>query len=272
MRVSSNKGCILSLADKNPERRDSGWGDLREKFHPQVAQSKQTSALNVWKSGEALFFIAQPESAYPKCDGEQNMRFEPFTDWYQNLMQIYNFAAKATRKTSFVLLVDASADPRCSPGSRRIIVNTPYLPICVRQTTPQPPQFLSLKDPSAYHSKTPGKQQRYLGSERLRFRDHLSDHIHTRGATRGLFWDGPRHFEPRSDDTSAGTPSSNFNRRIFGPDGFNVHQILLHGGSSLESGFESGTLRPEVEILPPGHRGPTGTLCYTGDCACGITR
>ncbi|GBM19274.1 hypothetical protein AVEN_133760-1, partial [Araneus ventricosus] len=32
-------------------------------------------------------------------------------------------------------------------------------------------------------------------------------------ATRGLFWDGPRNFEPRSDDeddTSAGTPSPNF--------------------------------------------------------------
>ncbi|GBM56653.1 hypothetical protein AVEN_123136-1 [Araneus ventricosus] len=32
-------------------------------------------------------------------------------------------------------------------------------------------------------------------------------------ATRGLFWDGPRNSEPRSDDednTSAGTPSPNF--------------------------------------------------------------
>ncbi|GBM74784.1 hypothetical protein AVEN_38714-1 [Araneus ventricosus] len=30
-------------------------------------------------------------------------------------------------------------------------------------------------------------------------------------ATRGLFWDDPRNFEPRSeDDTTAGTPSPNF--------------------------------------------------------------
>ncbi|GBO24501.1 hypothetical protein AVEN_145064-1 [Araneus ventricosus] len=32
-------------------------------------------------------------------------------------------------------------------------------------------------------------------------------------ATRGLFWDGPRNFEPRSDDeddTCADTPSPNF--------------------------------------------------------------
>ncbi|GBN84815.1 hypothetical protein AVEN_212101-1, partial [Araneus ventricosus] len=32
-------------------------------------------------------------------------------------------------------------------------------------------------------------------------------------ATRGLFWDGPRNFEPRSDDEDgicAGTPSPNF--------------------------------------------------------------
>ncbi|GBN91404.1 hypothetical protein AVEN_111245-1 [Araneus ventricosus] len=32
-------------------------------------------------------------------------------------------------------------------------------------------------------------------------------------ATRAIFWDGPRSFEPRSDDegdTSAGTPSQNF--------------------------------------------------------------
>ncbi|GBN65774.1 hypothetical protein AVEN_53941-1 [Araneus ventricosus] len=29
-----------------------------------------------------------------------------------------------------------------------------------------------------------------------------------------------------------------------------------HGGSSVESGFERGTLRPEAETLPPGHYGP----------------
>ncbi|GBM12589.1 hypothetical protein AVEN_146772-1 [Araneus ventricosus] len=32
--------------------------------------------------------------------------------------------------------------------------------------------------------------------------------------------------------------------RTFGPDGFNVYQTRLHGGSSLESGFEPRILRP----------------------------
>ncbi|GBN03466.1 hypothetical protein AVEN_141153-1 [Araneus ventricosus] len=44
--------------------------------------------------------------------------------------------------------------------------------------------------------------------------------------------------------------------RAFGRDGFNVHQARLHGGSSVESGFKPVTLRPEVETIPPGHRGP----------------
>ncbi|GBM96603.1 hypothetical protein AVEN_31039-1 [Araneus ventricosus] len=70
-------------------------------------------------------------------------------------------------------------------------------------------------------------------------------------ATRMLFWDGPRHSEQKSDDendTRAGTAFSKLPRhtsgRTFGPDGFNVHQASLHGGSLVKSGFESETLRP----------------------------
>ncbi|GBM35186.1 hypothetical protein AVEN_189938-1 [Araneus ventricosus] len=39
----------------------------------------------------------------------------------------------------------------------------------------------------------------------------------------------------------------------FGPDGFHVHQTLLHGGSSMEPGSEPGTLRSQnrdVTIRP----------------------
>ncbi|GBM01970.1 hypothetical protein AVEN_269572-1 [Araneus ventricosus] len=50
-----------------------------------------------------------------------------------------------------------------------------------------------------------------------------------------------------------GTPSPNFRTTPTGehlaPDGFNVHWIPLHGGSSMESGFESGTLRPQIRSL-----------------------
>ncbi|GBN47309.1 Phosphoacetylglucosamine mutase [Araneus ventricosus] len=50
------------------------------------------------------------------------------------------------------------------------------------------------------------------------------------------------------DDTSAGHPlaklSHHTSERTFGPDRFNVHQTRLHSGSSVESGFEPGTLRP----------------------------
>ncbi|GBM84696.1 hypothetical protein AVEN_93078-1 [Araneus ventricosus] len=59
---------------------------------------------------------------------------------------------------------------------------------------------------------------------RLEEQQYLNDTLHllTQGldiltsrfeVTRGLFWDGPRNFEPRSDDdddTLAGTPSPNF--------------------------------------------------------------
>ncbi|GBM34476.1 hypothetical protein AVEN_106715-1 [Araneus ventricosus] len=35
----------------------------------------------------------------------------------------------------------------------------------------------------------------------------------------------------------------------FGPDRLKVHQTLLHGGSSVESGFEPGTFRPQGRDL-----------------------
>ncbi|GBM29554.1 hypothetical protein AVEN_206396-1 [Araneus ventricosus] len=67
--------------------------------------------------------------------------------------------------------------------------------------------------------------------------------------TRGLFRDGPRNFEPRSDDeddTRAGTPSPNFSAT---PEGgrlattYDLAGNRPHGGTSMESGFEPATLR-----------------------------
>ncbi|GBM09731.1 hypothetical protein AVEN_101783-1 [Araneus ventricosus] len=66
---------------------------------------------------------------------------------------------------------------------------------------------------------------------------------------------GPRSFEHWTDDkndTFTGTPSPNFratNGRIFDPEGCNVHQVHLHGGSSMESGFETRTLRARSRVL-----------------------
>ncbi|GBO42928.1 hypothetical protein AVEN_158654-1 [Araneus ventricosus] len=39
--------------------------------------------------------------------------------------------------------------------------------------------------------------------------------------------------------------------RAFEPDGLNAHHVRLHGGSSAESGFEPGTLRPQSRDLTP---------------------
>ncbi|GBM82288.1 hypothetical protein AVEN_214686-1 [Araneus ventricosus] len=71
-------------------------------------------------------------------------------------------------------------------------------------------------------------------------------------ATRGPFWDGPRHFEMRSDNennTSTGTPSPNFRTtptggRLTHDARFNMHQAHIHSGSSVELGFEPGMVRP----------------------------
>ncbi|GBO29352.1 hypothetical protein AVEN_149995-1, partial [Araneus ventricosus] len=74
-------------------------------------------------------------------------------------------------------------------------------------------------------------------------------------ATRGLFWDGPRHFGPRSDgedDTRADTPSPNFRTTSEGGYLATTYDLTatgpIHGGSSVESGFEPGSLR--LELLP----------------------
>ncbi|GBN69097.1 hypothetical protein AVEN_17298-1, partial [Araneus ventricosus] len=73
--------------------------------------------------------------------------------------------------------------------------------------------------------------------------------------TPGLFWDGPRSFEPRSDDEadlitsflslaptslqpSAPHKWGRFIHVIFG-----VNRPHKHGGPSVESGFELGALR-----------------------------
>ncbi|GBM91409.1 hypothetical protein AVEN_204279-1 [Araneus ventricosus] len=80
-------------------------------------------------------------------------------------------------------------------------------------------------------------------------------------ATRGLFWDGPRNFEPRSDDeddTRADKPLSKLplhtNGWTFGHYLWFSVQQALHGRSSLESGFEKGASAPKAEKLSIGYR------------------
>ncbi|GBN31429.1 hypothetical protein AVEN_84786-1 [Araneus ventricosus] len=74
-------------------------------------------------------------------------------------------------------------------------------------------------------------------------------------ATRRLFLEGTRNFEPRSDDETTleiAPPlqtSAPHQREDVWPDRFNVHQICSHGGSSVESGFEPGTLLPQGRDL-----------------------
>ncbi|GBN54889.1 hypothetical protein AVEN_19154-1 [Araneus ventricosus] len=62
-------------------------------------------------------------------------------------------------------------------------------------------------------------------------------------ATRGLFWNGPRYFEPWSDDED--DTLSKFPRhtswRAFRLDGFDGHKTRLHSGSSMESDVKPGT-------------------------------
>ncbi|GBN66531.1 hypothetical protein AVEN_80740-1 [Araneus ventricosus] len=77
-------------------------------------------------------------------------------------------------------------------------------------------------------------------------------------ATRGLFCYGPRNFELQSDDEDD-TPSPNFHATPTG-DVWPLHMIQsatdpIHGGSSVESGFESGTLRPQCRDLTYRPRG-----------------
>ncbi|GBN05801.1 hypothetical protein AVEN_88105-1 [Araneus ventricosus] len=82
-------------------------------------------------------------------------------------------------------------------------------------------------------------------------------------ATRGLFRDGPRNFEPRSDDednTSAGTPSPRFRATPAGGRLATTHDLACSRPHTRRIfsgiGFVSN-LRPsgpEVETLPLGHR------------------
>ncbi|GBL76517.1 hypothetical protein AVEN_48812-1 [Araneus ventricosus] len=79
-------------------------------------------------------------------------------------------------------------------------------------------------------------------------------------ATRGLFWDGPRNFEPRSDDeddTRAGTPSPNFHATPTGGRLATTRDLACPYSADLQwkrvSNLElSG---PKAETLPLGHRG-----------------
>ncbi|GBM84582.1 hypothetical protein AVEN_187992-1 [Araneus ventricosus] len=71
-------------------------------------------------------------------------------------------------------------------------------------------------------------------------------------ATRGLLWDRPRHFEPRSDDednTCADTPSPNFCTTPTGGCLTPYATDPTHDGSSVESGFEPGALRSRSRDL-----------------------
>ncbi|GBN24773.1 hypothetical protein AVEN_146830-1 [Araneus ventricosus] len=82
-------------------------------------------------------------------------------------------------------------------------------------------------------------------------------------AARGLFWDRPYNFEPRSDhedDTSTGTPSPNFLASSVGGHLATTdvtctrpaHMAVLRWNrvSNLEPSCS------KVEILPPGHYSP----------------
>ncbi|GBM92038.1 hypothetical protein AVEN_5499-1 [Araneus ventricosus] len=91
-------------------------------------------------------------------------------------------------------------------------------------------------------------------------------------ATRGLFWDGPHNFEPRSDDeddTSAAPPlqASTSHQR---EDDWPLRMISratgpIHGGSSVESGLEHGILRPQSRDFTTRSPRPLRYLCATGD-------
>ncbi|GBM22590.1 hypothetical protein AVEN_182190-1 [Araneus ventricosus] len=78
--------------------------------------------------------------------------------------------------------------------------------------------------------------------------------------TRGLFWDGPLTFEPRSDEMTTSElalQSPNFRTTpaegTFDPDRFNTYQTCLQ---AVHRKNRVSNLEPsEVETLPPIHRG-----------------
>ncbi|GBO43576.1 hypothetical protein AVEN_271754-1, partial [Araneus ventricosus] len=78
----------------------------------------------------------------------------------------------------------------------------------------------------------------------------------------GYFWDGPRNFEPRSDDeddTCAATPSPNFhaiNGRQFAHYGrFSVPQAPYMAYLYWNRVSNPEPFDPKAETLPQGHRG-----------------
>ncbi|GBM83943.1 hypothetical protein AVEN_74042-1 [Araneus ventricosus] len=79
-------------------------------------------------------------------------------------------------------------------------------------------------------------------------------------ATRGLFWDGPRNFEPLSGDALAGSQSPNFRTthtavRLASYAGFSVQQAQYTTDLQWNrvSGLEPSG--PRAGTLPLGHRG-----------------
>ncbi|GBN61340.1 hypothetical protein AVEN_265253-1, partial [Araneus ventricosus] len=77
-------------------------------------------------------------------------------------------------------------------------------------------------------------------------------------ATRGLFWDGPRNFEPRSDDeddTCAGTPSPNFHATPTGGRLATTHDLACNRPHTrrIFSGIGSRTWNPLAPKPRPYH-------------------
>ncbi|GBM50095.1 hypothetical protein AVEN_223304-1 [Araneus ventricosus] len=76
-------------------------------------------------------------------------------------------------------------------------------------------------------------------------------------ATRWLFLKGPRHFEPRSDDEDAPAPSflAAPAEDVRSPaEDLARNRPTIKDGSSVESGFEPGTLRSrsrDLTATPP---------------------
>ncbi|GBO31994.1 hypothetical protein AVEN_244599-1 [Araneus ventricosus] len=78
-------------------------------------------------------------------------------------------------------------------------------------------------------------------------------------ATRGLFYNGPCHFEPWSDDEdSASTGTRLFKRRTTPAGGRFAPTYDFAGGGlicAVGSGLEPEALRSEAETLPLSHHG-----------------
>ncbi|GBM65191.1 hypothetical protein AVEN_130588-1 [Araneus ventricosus] len=76
------------------------------------------------------------------------------------------------------------------------------------------------------------------------------------------FWDGPRHFRPRSndeDDTSAGTPSPNFGTTPAGGRLAPTYDLMYTTDLQYNLVLNMEPSGYEAETLPPAHRGLKGT-------------